>query len=731
MFVKKEILMNRVTYSKLLRLLLIVIFLCGFTPHAEKVPYCYKVANYELTDDYYWLRDKDWPDIKDQKILAYLQSENNYAENSLFAKYATEKEQIFQGLQARFNFAATSEYTKKDNYYYYTRTVADKNYKIHCRKQGGPAAKEEVLLDENLLAKDAKFMQVGSVSISDDHKYLAYAVDFVGNEIFTIKVLDLTTKEYLKDEIHNVSLSDSPTSILWHKNNAGFFYMPSSARLFPEKVMFHKLADNSKDDKLIYFEPDHEFSLVISQSQDKRFLFINSFAGCFNEIYLSINNVVGHSNEIHFLDLDSNLLEPKLVQARQDNLLYAIEHQGDNFFIRTNDVGGNYRLVKTSISNLGKENWQEVIPQAPEKYLETFDVSNNYLVLNYKVSGLPIIEVMELKTQKKNIITFPSQAYTAIGYVTNFSEDELKIYYSSLNEPATIYSYHFSSAKLAVIKTEVPLTNFHSADYVVERLWADNNGVQVPLSILYKKALFKHDGSNPLYLYGYGAYGSEVQQSFRAEMIPLVDQGFVFAIAHCRGGNELGDAWYAAGKLLNKRNTFADFIACTEALIQSKYTSASHIVISGRSAGGTLIGDVINERPELYKAAIMHEPFVDVLNTVLDESMPFTVTDFQEWGNPKSPGVINYIRSYSPYDNIKKQKYPNIFITTSTNDPRVGYWESAKFVAKLREYKTDHNELIFKVKMNAGHIGASGKMQHLKEVADDYIFMQQALGKLN
>jgi oligopeptidase B len=492
--------------------------------------------------------------------------------------------------------------------------------------------------------------------------------------------------------------------------------------------MFHKLGSNYKNDKLVYFEPDKEFSLVITRSQDQRFLFINSFAGSFNEIYLHVNRIDGRSNEVHFVDLTSNSLQPKLIQTREDQLLYAVEHHNNNFYILTNDMGHNFRLVKTKVDTPSNKYWQEFLPMERDHSLESFDVARNFLILNYKYQGSHIIKVMDIKNNKINDITFPSPSYMAVGYVENFAENELRVYYSSLNMPDTIYKYDFLSNRLELLKKKDSLEQFQSDEYIVERQWADNHGVKVPISILYKKSLFKQDGTNPLYLYGYGAYGGEVFQNFRPELIPLVDKGVVFAIAHCRGGNELGEDWYIDGKLLNKKNTFTDFIACSEHLITTCYSSKEKLIISGRSAGGLLIGAVINSRPELYKAAIMHAPLVDILNSILDEKNIFTTMAYQEWGDPKELEVFKYIKSYSPYDNIRKQNYPELFITTSINDARVGYWESAKFVAKLREYKTDHNKLIFKIKLNSGHVGAVGKNDRLQEIADDYIFICKALG---
>ena len=699
------------------------------TKYTEKSPFL--TAN---KDDYDWLRDRNWPEVTDPKVLKYLEQENTYTEKNLFIKYKKEREQILKELQEYNKFAHVSEYTKKDNYYYYTKTEDNKNYKIYCRRINGENQKEEIIFDENIIAENKKFMRVGAFSISDDHNFLVYAVDFVGDEQFTIKVIDLNTKQHLSDEIPSVSfanLTDIAVIIPWHKNSTGFFYTPTSDRLFPEKVMFHKLGNNYKEDELVSFEKDPEYSVFAARSQSKRFLFINTFSGSFNKIHAHINNILGKANEIYYIDFNENKsLKPLLFKERKEGVLYTVEHSGNDFYVRVNDVNTNFRLIKTNINNRQEKNWQEITYTGENQYLESFDVSADFVVLNYKQQGLTNIEVLNIKTNNKKTITFPAIPCAATGYIADFEEDDLRIYYSSLKEPDRIYKYKFSSAALTVLKQQDEPIGFVANDYVVESQFADNNGVTIPITIFYKKSLFKKDGANPLYLYGYGAYGSSVSRQFRAELLPLVNKGIVFAIAHVRGGDELGMNWYLDGKLLKKKNTFEDFIACSEYLIKEKYTSKGNIAISGISAGGTLIGYVINTRPELYKAAILHQPFVDVLNTLLDETIPLTNIEFQEWGDPKNAEFFAYIKSYSPYDNIKKQDYPNILVTASINDPRVCYWEPAKFVAKLNTYKMNNNDLFFKVMTNISHLGGSGMLNKLQEIAEDYTFIYKSFGML-
>jgi len=673
-------------------------------PIAEKISYVTEVGKEKVYDDYAWMRDPKWPkSVDDEKILSYLKAENEYTK-SFFDKRQELKNSIFEELKGRVELKDQSAYVKRDNYYYYTRIEEDQDYHIFCRRNGSMEATEEVLLDVNKLAEGNNFVSIDGFSMSPNHKLLAYSVDFLGNEKYVIKILDLEQGKYLPDEIPNTS-----GSIVWHNTEPLFFYTPVNEDMRRDKVMMHKLGSNGTD-TLIFHEKNPLYFVGIGQSNDKKYMFISAN---------------GHDDdECFYIDLNHDNFKPTLLLSRKDKVHYAPEHHNGYFYIMTNDSGDNFRLGRMSVGNTALA---EYIPMQHDKYLVSFDVTNNYLILNYKVNGLSNVVVRDFANNEKTI-SFPEAAFTASGSSTNFDEDDIRITYSSLGRPDTTYVYDFLTDKLAVLKQKVIPSGFNPDEYNVERIWANNNGTLVPISLFYKKSLFKKDGSNPLYLYGYGAYGHAIDPIFRNTAVSLANRGFVFAIAHIRGGDELGYKWYEVAKFLNKKHTFDDFIACTEHLIKEKYTKANNIVLCGGSAGGMLIGAVINMRPELYKAAIAHVPFVDVLNTMLDETLPLTPAEFKEWGNPKNPEYFAYIKSYSPYDNITKQSYPHIFTTTGISDPRVGYWEAAKWVAKLRDSKLDDNLLLLKTNMDSGHQGASGRFNYLKEVAEDYVFIFDIFG---
>lgn len=677
-------------------------------PIAEKTPYSYNINDQTINDEYAWLRDKNWPAVKNDKILKYLAAENLHFEQ-FFLPLVSEKEQIFEELKGRIKLEDQSTYTKKDDYYYYTRTEKDKEYAIYCRKFGSPDAKEEVLLNVNKLAAGKNFTQLGAFTVSPDHKLIAYSVDFAGNEKYNIKVFDLERKEYLVDEIAGVS-----SSIVWHENIAGFFYAPLDENLRHNKVKFHQLGTGYRQDTLIFHETNQLYQLSVSKSSSRQYLIINSG---------------DHgSNEVYVISMQDTNFSPQLIRKAQDNIFYDIEHNGDYFYIKTNHKAKNFQLVRVNTDRFATASWEEYIPEEQEKYLAGFDITENYLILNYSYNALPLVKVKHLATRKEKIIKFPDEAFDAEAFSTNFAENDIRVSYSSLARPSTIYSYDFTSDRLATLKVQEIPSGFNPAEYMVERIFASNEGVKVPITLFYKKSLFKKNGSNPLYLYGYGSYGIGMPVAFRNSAVSLANRGFVFAIAHIRGGNELGHDWYEAAKFLTKKRTFDDFIKSTEHLIKTGYTSKGNIVICGGSAGGLLIGAVINEKPDLFKAAIVHVPFVDLLNTMLDESLPLTLGEFKEWGNPKDPVYFEYMKSYSPYDNIKPQNYPTLMVTAGLSDPRVGYWEAAKWVARLRATKTDNNTLILKTNMGAGHRGASGRFDFLKEAAEDLVFIFKVFG---
>ncbi len=675
-------------------------------PIAKKIPYSFKIHDTKIDDEYNWLRGEGWPEkITDKDILNYLTEENDYF-NHFMNPLAKEKELIFEELKGRVKLEDQSTYVQKDDYYYYSRTEADKDYAIYCRKHSSTQNAEEILLDVNKLAAGKKFTSIGAFAISPDHKLMAYSADFSGGEKYTITIFDLESQQFLTDEIPNTI-----GSIVWHENGQGLFYTPVDENWRHDKVMFHKLGDKSTDDKLIYHEKDLLYSVSISKSSSREFMFIHTG---------------GHdSTEVYYFSMDDKGFTPNLIKKRADKVLYSVDHGTDYFYMYTNDGAKNFKVLRT---NDIKQDWQEYTKEDTDKYLSGFDLTEKYILLNYKYNGLPLIVAKRLNDGETKEIKFPDESYTASGYSTNFEHNDLRIDYSSPSRPNTVYQYNFDNEKLDILKVQEIPSGFNPEEYVTKRIFAQSGEVEVPITLLYKKSLFKQDGSNPLYLYGYGSYGYAVPPAFRNSAISLVDRGFVFAIAHIRGGDDLGHDWYEAAKFLTKKRTFEDFIASAQKLIEEKYTAKGNIVIVGGSAGGMLIGDVINEKPELFKAAIAHVPFVDVLNTMLDETLPLTPGEFKEWGNPKEKEYFDYIKSYSPYDNVKAQNYPNLMVTAGLTDPRVGYWEAAKWVARLRDKKTDNNLIIFKTNMDFGHKGASARFDYLKEAADDIVFILKVFG---
>lgn len=670
-------------------------------PIAKEVTHEEKIGNFTVTDNYAWLRSSGWPHkVEDSDIISYIKAENNYADE-FFRTYDDLKEQLFDELKGRIKLADQSAAVLKDEYYYYTRTEELSNYQIICRKFKSMEAEEEIVLDVNELAKGKDFTKVYGVFASPDHNLIAYPVDFSGDERFTIRVLNTKTGEYLKDEI-----KDTCGNIVWAKDGVGFFYVPVDEDLKHTKVRFHKLGEDPSSDILIFHETDILYNVSIDKSGSEEYLMIM---------------ISGHdNNEYRILNLMDQNSEIKVLLPRTEKIDYSASHRGEYFYIRINDTTSNYRLVRLNISNWEVEGY---IAEDKQKYLSSFDITKNYLILNYRNNGLDEVVITDFDEGQRKTLSFSDEAYIAEGFSTNFHIDDIRVNYSSLARPNTLYQYDFATGHMDVLKLDEIPGGFDSSDYHVKRIWADNNGVSVPISLVYKKSLFKKDGSNPLYLYGYGSYGYSIPPSFRRSIFSLLDRGFVFAIAHIRGGDDLGYDWYESAKFLTKKRTFEDFIACSEYLINEKYTSKGEIVIAGGSAGGLLVGAAVNARPDLYKAVIAHCPFVDVLSTMLDETLPLTPGEFKEWGNPKDPEYFEYIRSYSPYDNVEAKEYPAFFVTAGISDPRVGYWEPAKWVAKLRKMKKDNNIIIFKTNMDSGHHGASGRFDYLKEIADEYLFV--------
>lgn len=669
-------------------------------PIAKEKPSNYDIGKFTIEDNYAWMRDPKWPaEVENPDVLSYLRQENSFAKN-FFDQFSDLKNQIFDELKGRIKLEDESYPITKGDYDYYIRTLEKENYPIYCRKYRRTKAKEEIILDVNLLAKGKSFVNVSSVKPSPDNRFLAYSVDYNGDEKYVIKIISLDGKSNIENEI-----TSSASCVVWKSDNTGVFYVPVDEDLRHTKVMFHEYLPKPKDDILVFHEKEILYHVSISVSSSHDFLMINSS---------------GHdSNEYHVIDMMSDNFDSRVIIPRAKSIYYSMNHNGDYFYILTNDSGSNCRLLTMDVKS---SKIDEYLSMSDEKYLYSFDITENYLVVNYKNKGLSEVIVIDLASKKSKNYSFEDEAYVANGFCANFKLDDIRINYSSLGRPNTLYSCNMISYQLDVLKVQEIPTGFYPEEYQVKRIWADNNGTAIPISLIYKKSLFK-GGTNPLYLYGYGSYGIAVEPSFRSNIFSILDRGFIFAIAHIRGGDDLGYSWYESAKFLTKKLSFEDFIACANHLIDEKYTSAGEIIIGGGSAGGMLVGAVVNERPELFKAVIAHVPFVDVLNTMLDETLPLTPAEFKEWGNPKDVEYFEYIKSYSPYDNIKPQNYPSMFVTAGISDPRVGYWEPAKWVAKLRKMKMDDNLIIFKTNMDSGHQGASGRFDYLKEMAEDYIFM--------
>lgn len=674
-----------------------------------KPPVAKKIAHYDTTfgdvrlDNYHWLRERGNPDV-----LKYLKEENKYTE-AMMAHTKDLQETLYKEMVGRIKETDASVPVRHGDYFYYTRTEKGKQYPIHCRKKGSLDAPEEILLDENEMAKGHKFFDIGVFKVSPNHKLLAFSVDTTGSETFTIRVKNLETGEILPDEIPNTYYS-----LAWANDNRTFFYNTLDAAKRPFKLFKHKVGGRADQDALIYHEKDEKFFLSVKRAKSGKFIFLN------------LGSEV--TSEVRYLDADRPDGSFKIFAPRREKIEYSVDHHGSDFYILTNEQAVNFKLMKTPVKHTAKKYWQEVIPARKTVKLEQIELFKDYLVVFERDNGLEKIRVTDLSGNKTHFVPFEEPLY-AIHPTGNpeFNTRVLRFAYSSLITPESIYDYDMATGERQLMKRQEVLGGYDPANYRMERIWATApDGVKVPMSIVYKKGL-KKNGENPTYLYGYGSYGVTIEPRFSSNRFSLIDRGFVYAIAHIRGGGMLGRPWYEDGKLLKKKNTFTDFIACAEHLIKQKYTRPEKIAIAGGSAGGLLMGAVVNMRPDLFKAMIAHVPFVDVLNTMLDPTIPLTVIEYDEWGNPNIKEYYDYIKSYSPYDNVTAQNYPHMLITAGLNDPRVQYWEPAKWTAKLRATKTDQNLLILKTNMGAGHMGQSGRYDYLKEIAFDYAFILDRL----
>ena len=669
-------------------------------PVAKKDPTTLEKHGHTRIDDYYWLRERDNPDVID-----YLKAENEYTE-AMTAQTEGLQETLFEEFKARIKQTDISVPYKKDDYYYYRRTEAGKEYPIYCRKRGSLEAAEEVMLNVNAMAAGHEFFAVSGREISQNQNLLAYAVDTVGRRIYTIRFKNLRTGEVLTDEIENVT-----PNMAWANDNRTLFYArqdPVTLRFY--RIYKHVLGADPTKDELVFEETDDTYSCYVFKTKSKRFLMIAS--------------VHTLSAEYRYLEADDPNGNFQIFLPREREHEYSVDHYGDYFYVRTNHNAKNFKLMRTPVTQTGLAHWEDVVAHRDDVLFEGMEIFKDYLVVVERKNGLRQIRIKPWSEGQAYYLEFGEPTYSAWPRDNyDFDTPLLRFGYTSLTAPESVYDYNMETREKTLLKQEEVLGGFRSENYQSERLFAKaEDGTAVPISLVYRKGL-KQDGSNPLLLYGYGSYGYSLDARFNPYVVSLLDRGFVYALAHIRGGEEMGRSWYEDGKLLNKKNTFTDFIACGEHLIEEEYTNSDRLFIRGGSAGGLLMGAVLNMRPDLFEGAIAAVPFVDVVTTMLDESIPLTTSEYDEWGNPNVKEYYDYILSYSPYDNVEAKDYPNILVLTSLHDSQVQYWEPAKWVAKLRAMKTDSNKLLLRTKMEAGHGGVSGRYKQYRERAFMYAFL--------
>jgi oligopeptidase B len=656
-------------------------------------------------DNYYWLNQRE-----DPEVIAYLEAENEYTE-AMTAHTEQLQQVLFDEFKERIKQTDVSVPYKLDDYFYYSRTEEGKDYPIHCRKKGSLDAAEEIMLELNEMAEGHDFFSVGQRAVSYEQDILAYPVDTVGRRIYTIRFKNLTTGEHLPDEIPEVT-----SNLAWANDNKTLFYTkqdPVTLRRY--QVFRHVLGTDPAADELIYEEKDDTFSVAVWRTKSKKYLMIGSFHTL--------------STEIRYLDAKTPQGKFQVFLPRERDHEYRIDHYKDQFYIRTNHEAKNFRLMKTNVARTDKKHWEEVIPNRDDVLLEGFEIFNDYLVVEERENGLMQLRVRPWSGEDEHYLDFGEPAYLAFARNNyDFDTSVLRYHYESMTTPDSVYDYDMATREKTLLKQDEVLGGFDSANYVTDRLYATaRDDTRVPVSIVYRKGT-QRDGSHALLLYGYGSYGASMDATFSPYMISLLDRGFVYAVAHIRGGEELGRQWYENGKLFHKKNTFTDFIDCAEYLVAENYTRPERLFAAGGSAGGLLIGAVVNMRPDLFKGAYAAVPFVDVVTTMLDDSIPLTTSEYDEWGDPRKKDDYDYILSYSPYDNVEAKDYPSLLVTTGLHDSQVQYFEPAKWVAKLRAMKTDDNRLLLKTQMEAGHGGVSGRDKRYKQTAFQYAFLLDLAG---
>ncbi|MGC2473870.1 MAG: S9 family peptidase [Candidatus Sulfotelmatobacter sp.] len=673
-------------------------------PVAKKVPHVTEVNGRTLTDNYFWLRDKPNPEVR-----AYLEAENAYTDAVMKPTEPFQKK-LYDEMLSRVKETDVEVPYREGDYFYYTRVEAGKQYPIRCRKKASMDAPEEILLDINELAKGQVYMAVAAFAVSPDGNLLAYSYDNTGFRQYNLAVKDLRTGKTLADHAERVG------SVVWANDNQTVFYTQEDAVEKRQYRLYRHAAGSMAADTLVYEEPDEKFNVRAYKTLSDSYIFLVSASHTTSEArYIPAKQP----------DADWKILEP-----RKQGVEYYPDHNGDSFYIRVNDTGRNFRLVTAPVTDPGSVNWHEVMAQNPAIMIDEMELFKTFCVLFEREGGLPQIRVIDLRNGQSKRIAFPEPAYAAYSYINRvYDTTDFRYGYQSPITPSSVFSYNMETGASTLLKQKEVPGGYDPKKYEVEQIYAvASDGVKIPISVLHLKGA-KLDGTGPLYLYGYGSYGISIDMFFNSNIFSMVDRGVVTAVAHIRGGGEMGKAWHDAGRMMNKKTTFTDFIACAEDLVKRGYGSKDRLVIEGRSAGGLLMGAVLNMRPDLFHAALVGVPFVDVINTMLDEMLPLTVPEFEEWGNPKEKAAFDYMITYSPYDNIEAKAYPSMLVKTSFNDSQVMYWEPAKYVAKMRATRTDRNILIFKTNLNpAGHGGASGRYDRLHESAFDYAYILTEMG---
>jgi oligopeptidase B len=683
-------------------------------PVAEKIPH--ELFN-KRNDNYFWMRLSDEqknaenPDEQTAKVLDYLTKENEYSKTVLKSIEGLRKT-LFDEITGRIKKDDESVPYFENGYYYYNKYTAGSEYPVYFRKKGNLSAPEEVLLDVNKLAAGKSYCSVAGLVVSRDNKILIYGVDYVSRRRYSLKFVDIQKGSLLSDKIENTTGQS-----VWASDNRTVFYVTRDNKtLRSSKIYKHRLGTPAEKDILVYNEMDETFSVSLSETKSRKYLLINSTQTL--------------ASETRYLEASKPDSEFKVFEPRKANHEYNIDHLGNEFYIRTNcDSASNFKLMKTKEAKTDKPNWITVIPPRKDVLLESFELFDNWLVVQEMIKGLSNISIISKKDGSNYKIDFGEETYTSsISINPNSNTDFIRYNYSSLTTPNSVIDYNMDTKERKVLKEDAVLGGFNKNNYESKRLWAKaSDGTMIPVSIVYKKG-FGQNGKAPMLLYAYGSYGVSTDPGFRSTILSLLDRGFVYGLAHIRGGSEMGRYWYEEGKLLKKKNTFTDFNDCAQYLVNEKYTSSNNLFAMGGSAGGLLMGAILNMRPDLYKGVIAAVPFVDVVTTMLDESIPLTTSEWDEWGDPRKKEYYDYMLSYSPYDQVKPMNYPNIIVTTGFWDSQVQYWEPAKWVAKLRDMKTDKNMLVMDCNMSAGHGGASGRFERYRITALEYAFILDLAG---